>query len=89
MIQSNFLSFTLTGGRKSVPRMVEEGDCGTLLPLTDVEHVEETSEKAALDGGAAIGGGGGRADDGLKWVARLVREWRGHGTWVQSHRWPH
>lgn len=49
---------------------MEEGDCGTLLPLTDVEHVEETSEKGALEGSAdggaaAIGGGGGRADDGL------------------------
>ena len=64
------MSFILTGGRKSVPRIVEEGDCGTLLPLTDVEHVEETSEKGALEGSAdgadAIGGGGGRADDGLK-----------------------
>ena len=58
-----------------MPRIVEEGDCGTLLPLTDVEHVEETSEKGALEGraggsadggAAAIGGGGGRADDGLK-----------------------
>ena len=54
-----------------MPRIVEEGDCGTLLPLTEVEHVEETSEKGALegsaDGGAAeIGGGGGRADDGLE-----------------------
>ena len=66
--------FILTGGRKSVPRIVEEGDCGTLLPLTEVEHVEETSEKGALEGrvgsadggAAAIGGGGGRADDGLK-----------------------
>ena len=83
------MSFILTGGRKSVPRIVEEGDCGTLLPLTDVEHVEETSEKGALEGraggsadggaAAAIGGGGGRADGGLKWngsVARLVRDWR-------------
>ena len=65
------MSFILTGGRKSVPRIVEEGDCGTLLPLTDVEHVEETSEKGALEGSAdggaaAIGGGGGRADDGLE-----------------------
>ena len=62
-----------------MPRIVDEGDCGTLLPLTDVEHVEETSEKAALEerggsagGAAAIGGGGGRADDGLKLVARSV-----------------
>ena len=58
-----------------MPRIVEEGDCGTLLQLTDVEHVEETSEKGALEegrggsadgGAAAIGGGGGRADDGLE-----------------------
>ena len=57
-----------------MPRIVDDGDCGTLLPLTDVEHVEDTSEKAALEerGGritgnaAAMGGGGGRADDDLK-----------------------
>ena len=62
-----------------MPRIVEEGDCGTLLPLTDVEHVEEASEKAAPEErGGGIGGGGGRADDGLKWVGRLVRE-RGRG----------
>ena len=76
-----------------MPRIVEEGDCGTLLPLTDVEHVEEASEKAAPEErGGGIGGGGGRADDGLKWVGRLVREWgreRGRGTWVQSHHWRH
>ena len=76
-----------------MPRIVEEGDCGTLLPLTDVEQVEEASEKAAPEErGGGIGGGGGRADDGLKWVGRLVREWgreRGRGTWVQSHPWGH
>ena len=57
-----------------MPRIVDDGDCGTLLPLTDVEHVEDTSENAALEerGGritgnaAAMGGGGGRADDDLK-----------------------
>ena len=48
---------------------MEDGDCGTLLPLTDVEYVEDTSEKAAV---AAIGGGGGRADDGLKLVGEVV-----------------
>ena len=61
----------LTGGRKSAPRIVEDGDCGTLLPLTDVEYVEDTSEKAAA---AAIGGGGGRADDGLKLVDEVVSD---------------
>ena len=56
-----------------MPRIVDDGDCGTLLPLTDVEHVEDTSENAALEerggrttGAARIGGGGGRADDDLK-----------------------